>query len=126
MRLLLGSCNYFGANSDRGAASLYSSQLDPLSRIAAVNASLISLYRHFGPNRHGEHPSRPLPGDEARDRQLDIVILQIPGRGLLDEIGVDPSCYEVAYADVPPMMLCFEAQRILRERLGAYDYYRVI
>jgi hypothetical protein len=126
MRILFVICHYFGAKSATDDASIFSSQLDPLARIAAVNASMVSLHRHFGPRRHGVDASARLPEDRTPERRLDIVVLQVPGKGLLDGIGIDPSCYTVEYFDGPPLMLCFEAQRVLRERVGGYDCYAVI
>jgi hypothetical protein len=126
MRILLVLCHYFGRKADSPAAAIFSSQLDPLARIAAVNAAIVSFYRHFGPHRHGiDHLAR-LPEDKTPERKLDVIILQVPGMGLLDSIGIDSSCYTVEYFDGPPLMLCFEAQRILREHLGGYDHYAVI
>jgi hypothetical protein len=126
MRILFVVCHYFGQKWDGQAAAIFSSQLDPLARIAAVNASMVALHRHFGPRRHGSIPFALLSEDRTPERRLDIVVLQVPGKGLLDAIGIDPSCYTVEYFDGPPCMLCFEAQRVLRERLGGYDGYAVI
>ena len=126
MRVLVVTCHYFGQKTDGSTAAIFSSQLDPLARIAAVNASFVALHRHFGPRRHGKDPSTRLPEDRTPERTLDIVVLQVPGKGLLDSIGIDPGCYAIEYFDGPPMMLCFEAQRVLRERVGGYDVYAVI
>jgi hypothetical protein len=126
MRILVVICHYFGQRQDDQAAATFSSQLDPLARIAAVNASIVALHRHFGARRHGIDPTERLPEDRTPERKLDIVVLQVPSKGLLDAIGIDPSCYTVEYFDGPPLMLCFEAQRVLRERLGSYDHYAVI
>jgi hypothetical protein len=126
MRILVVICHYFGQKSHAQAAAIFSSQLDPLARVAAVNASIVALHRHFGPRRHGSNASARLPEDRTPERKLDIVVLQVSGKGLLDAIGIDPSCYTVEYFDGPPLMLCFEAQRVLRERLGHYDRYAVI
>jgi hypothetical protein len=97
-----------------------------LARIAAVNAALIALHRHFGPRRHGHDPTGPLPDDQTPARVLDVVILQAPGQGVLDWVGLDPSLYTVELCNGPPALLAFEAQRVLRERLGGYDYYFVM
>jgi hypothetical protein len=126
MRLLVILCHYYGPKSDGQSAAIYSSQIDPLARIAAVNAAIVALHRHFGPRRYGADPLARLPEDRTPARVLDIIILQVPGRGLLEAIGIDPTCYTVEYFDGPPLMLCFEAQRLLRERLGGYDRYGVI
>jgi len=125
MRILFVICHYFSPKLDGQATAIYSSQLDPLARVAAVNASMVALHRHFGPRRHGRNPFARLPEDRT-ERTLDIVVLQVPGKGLLHAVGIDSSCYAVEYFDGPPLMLCFEAQRVLRERLGGYDYYAVI
>ena len=125
MRILLVLAHFFGRTDEPGSIA-YSSQLDPFSRIAAVNSVVVEFHRHFGPNRRGPDPTARLANDEASKRVLDIVMLQVPGFGLLDRIGIDPSCYSVEPFDGPPMMLAFEAQRVLRDRLGGYDFYGVI
>src|SRR5271169_3442685 len=125
MRLLVVTHHFFAAGDGQGSA-LYASQIDPLARIAAVNAMLVSFHRHFGPRRHGKDHTKRLPGDETPERVLDIVILQVPGKGIIEHVGLDPSLYELEYWDGPAMQLGFETQRVLRERLGNYDYYAVV
>lgn len=125
MRLLVVTHHYFRADTS-GGPKLYASLYDPLARIAAVNAMLVSFHRHFGPRRHGKDPTQRLPGDETAERVLDIVVLQVPGKGIIEQAGLDPSLYKLEVCDVPDMQLGFETQRVLRERLGQYDYYAVV
>lgn len=125
MRLLVVTHHYFEAASD-GRPTIYSSRIDPLARIAAVNAMLVAFHRHFGPRRHGEDPSKRLPGDETPERVLDIVVLQVPGKGIIEHIGLNPKLYTLELWDGPPTQLGFETQRVLRDRLGGYDYYVVV
>jgi hypothetical protein len=54
---------------------------------------------------------------------LDIIVMTVHGANVLKWIGFDPATYSVEYFDGPPMMLPFEAQRIMRERTGQYDLY---
>jgi hypothetical protein len=125
MRLLVVTHHYFEA-ADDGRPSNFSSRVDPLARIAAVNAMLVAFHRHFGPRRHAENPARRLPGDETPERILDIVVLQVRGKGIIEHVGIDPSLYTLEEWDGPPMQLGFETHRVLRDRLGAYDYYAVV
>ena len=123
MRLLLVTHHFFEAG---GGPTFYSSRIDPLARIAAVNAMLVSFHRHFGPRRHGKDPGQRLPGDDTPERVLDIVVLQVAGKGIIEHAGLDPSLYTLEICDVPDMQLGFEAQRVLRDRMGQYDYYAVV
>jgi hypothetical protein len=61
--------------------------------------------------------------DAMKRNTLDIIIMTVRGANLLEYIGIDSSVYRVEYFDGSPVMLAFEAQRIMRERAGAYDFY---
>src|SRR5207237_10657657 len=54
---------------------------------------------------------------------LDIVVVTLRGRNVLDWIGIEPPAIAVEYFDGDPLMLGFEAQRLMRERAGGYDIY---
>ena len=125
MRLLVVTHHFFDADPS-GAPKDFLSRVDPLARIAAVNAMFVSFHRYFGPRRHGPDPKRSLPGDETSERVLDFIFLQVPNKGILEYIGIDPSLYTVELWDGPPMQLGFETQRVLRDRVGGYDYYAVV
>lgn len=124
MRLLVVTHHFFEPAS-AGDPTIYASRIDPIARIAAVNAMIVAFHRHFGPNRHGEDPTARLPGDET-ERVLDIVVLQVPGKGIMEHVGIDPSLYSLELWDGPAMQLGFETQRVIGERVGQYDYYAVV
>jgi len=42
---------------------------------------------------------------------------------VLDRIGLDPALYDVEYIDGPPQHIPFNAQRLMKQRAGAYDFY---
>jgi len=125
MRLLVITPHFYRPHADSSLV-FFCSQIEPLARIAAFNAMVVALHRHFGPRRHGLDPNTRLPDDRTPKRVLDLVVLQIPGCGLLEHVGIDPSCYELELFAGPSEMLIFEAQRVLRDRVGNYDYYAVI
>src|SRR5262245_54649686 len=114
MRVLVVTHHFFEAGGNDGP-TIFMSRLDPLARIAAVNAMLVSFHRHFGPHRHGTDPTQRLPGDKTEERVLDIVVLQVPGKGLIEHTGIDPSTYTLELWDGPAMQLGFETQRVLRD-----------
>lgn len=125
MRLLVVTNHFFEAGGGN-EPTMYVSRIDPLARIAAVNAMLVSFHRHFGPRRHGADAAQRLPDDKTPERVLDIVVLQVPGKGIMEHVGIDPSTYTLELWDGPAMQLGFETQRVLRDRLGHYDYYAVV
>jgi hypothetical protein len=125
MRILVVTHHFFEA-ADSGQPTIYSSRIDPLARIAAINAMIVSFHRYFGPRRHGADPTQRLPEDKTPERVLDIVVLQVPGKGVIEYAGIDPSLYTLELWNGPPMQLGFETQRVLRDRMGGYDYYAVV
>jgi hypothetical protein len=125
MKFLVVVPHYCGAVSGQISGTEYGSQMHVLPRVAALNEMLVALHRNFGPKRYaGPQRSRsPFMKNEAT---LDIVIVTMQGRNVLDLIGIDATEYQVEYFDGDPLMLSFETQRIARERLGAYDLYAMM
>ena len=123
MRLLVTIAHYCKQADDAGNSHKLGSLRAPLSRIAAFNAQLVSLHRYFGPRRLSVVPNDPQGRSASNDDVLDIVVMTAREANLLKWIGIDASAYSVEYFDGPPMMLPFEAQRIMRERAGQYDFY---
>jgi hypothetical protein len=123
MRLLVTIAHYFKQQpaSDWNAGS--GSARGPFAKIAALNAQIVALHRYFGPYRlsinRDHRPSRFAAGQNT----LDIVVITARGANLLEWIGIDPSTYTVVDFEGEPGMLPFEAQRIMRERAGGYDFY---
>lgn len=92
---------------------------DPLPRIAALNETIVCLHRNFGPFR-ATFEGRDI---DVRDNKLDIVIATACDCNVLDRIGLDRSLYDVEYIDDLPQHIPLYAQRLMRARAGAYDFY---
>lgn len=122
MRLFVTIAHYFKQQPSDSWHQALGSGRDPLPRIAALNSEIVALHRYFGPYR-ATLDARLRRHDTSDVNVLDIVIMTARGCNVLESIGVDPSTYSVEYFDGPPLMLAFEAQRIMRERAGSYDLY---
>lgn len=122
MRILVVVAHYFRHREGADLVGGLGSGRAPFAKIAALNAQLVALHRHVGPRRASLDPDDP-QGQGGAAHALDIVIVTRPGANLLDYVGLAPPSFTVEHADVEPMMLAFEAQRIMRERAGAYDLY---
>jgi len=123
MRALVTIAHYFKREADRDWNQVLGSGRAPLAKVAGLNAQIVALNRHFGARRLARDAKRSSWYEGLARDQLDIVVMAVRGADLLDGIGIDPSAYTVDYFDGPPIMLPFEAQRIMRERAGGYDYY---
>jgi len=126
MRILVVIPHYFGPSHPGNNLSAIGSYIEPLGRVAAFNELIVSLHRHFGPNRH-TFAGSPLPADAAGPpRHVDIVVIAMREHNLLSELGLTRGSFEVEFVDGPPPWLAFHAHRLLRDRLGAYDFYCVM
>ncbi len=122
MRILVTIAHYFKQEPGRDLYGALGSGRAPLAKIAALNSEIVALHRYFGPRRVIEN--RTLRAfDTMAPNVLDIVVMTVRGANLLDWIAIDPSIYSIEYFEGAPVMLAFEAQRIMRERAGGYDLY---
>lgn len=124
MRILVTIAHYFKQSG--GGSSWHTglgSASATLPKLAALNAQIIALHRYFGGRRLSFNPDDPQGQSAASADTLDIVVMTKRDANLLEWIGIDPKTYSVDYFDGAPLMLPFEAQRIMRERLGHYDLY---
>jgi hypothetical protein len=122
MRLLVTIAHYFKKDSSAEWHGTLGSGRAPVARIAALNAEIVSLHRYFGPHR-AAIDDKLRAFDKAERNTIDIVVITVRGCHVLDQIGIDPKTYTINHFDGPPLMLPFEAQRIMRERVGGYDLY---
>lgn len=123
MRALVVIAHYFKSSDEADSYRALGSAQAPLAKIAALNAQIVALHRYFGPRRGSINPQDAQGQAGGSGNVLDIVILTVRGYNLLDSIGIEPSVYTIEYFDGPPLMLPFEAQRVMRERAGNYDVY---
>ena len=123
MRLFVVIPHYVGAGDPANSSPVIGAYLEPLARIAALSETIASLHRNFGPNRNtfGGHA---VLGDGTNT--IDILVVTMRDRNVLDEIGVDPCIYSVEYVEGPPTDIPFHAQRLMKERVGRYDFYCLI
>jgi len=123
MRVLVTIAHYFKADNSPEWQHGLGSGRAPLAKIAALNAQIVALHRYFGPRRLSRNPEEPQARAVISRNTIDIVIMTKRDAHLLEWIGINPSLYHVDYFDGDPLMLAFEAQRIMRERFGKYDLY---
>ncbi len=125
MRVFVAIAHYFNNDEERQAIR----NLDmgsgrwPLPRIAALNAEIVALHRYFGPNAFSINPNEAAQFTSRSSDVLDIVIVTVRGKNVLEWIGIEPPTVTIEYFDGDPLMLGFEAQRLMRERAGGYDIY---
>ena len=98
---------------------------DPGPRVAALAACLRSLRLTFAP-RAGvlDHAARLARRVEPADPvAVDVVVCTAGGHHLLDRLPADagPWAHHATAADPP--LLGYECHAVLRDRLGAYDFY---
>ncbi len=122
MRLLVTIAHYFKETPVGDWYDTLGSGRAPLAKIAALNSEIVALHRYFGPRRLVADVNLQA-SDTMETHTVDIVIMTVRGANIIESIGIDPSTYRVEYFEGPPMMLAFEAQRIMRERAGEYDLY---
>jgi len=123
MRILVVVPHYYGRSHPGNNSLTIGSYIEPLGRIAALNALIVGLHRHFGRWGHTANGTPILAQTQLPQHRLDIVIITKCGHGVLDELGLAPETFAVEYVDCEPPWLGFQTQRIFRERLGEYDFY---
>jgi hypothetical protein len=122
MRILVVIPHYYGPPDPNGRSPIIASHIEPLARIAALNETIVCLHRNFGPIRHV--PDGPgVSAAASRNGTVDIVVVAIRDRHVLPSIGFGPDVCAVEYVEGPPARLSFQVQRILKQRLGGYDFY---
>lgn len=122
MRILVIIPHYFGPRDPASGHYILGSYTEPLARIAALNETIVCLHRNFGPYRTDYH-GRDIGVDGEAPAVLDIVVLAMRERHLLADIGIAPELYQVEFVEGAPSHIPFHAQRLMRDRAGAYDFY---
>ncbi|MDF2797488.1 MAG: hypothetical protein K0R85_232 [Devosia sp.] len=116
MRLLFVIPHYY-----RAREGLYGSERpDPQPRMQALSATLLSLHQTFGAfqttlGHRGERANGGLA------TALDIVVCTTAEDHVLNAVAPDLYQHEVCTAH--PRLLGYECHRVMRDRLGRYDYY---
>ena len=129
MRVLFTIAHYFdpeGVAVRQGVAQRYGSlRGDPRPRLAALASCLAALRQVFGERQCLIDIARrtTVPANAALGPSVDVVICTTRGHHLLDRLPLDPADFEHRATGADPWLLGFECRTVLRDRLGAYDYY---
>jgi hypothetical protein len=125
MRLLFTLPHYASsrqekASDGRGHGSLTA---DHMARVEAMTACLTSLRQLFSPAPCVlDHAQKiALPGTPTLPYHLDVVVCTTGDCHLLDQLPA--GTFQQRATKVAPELLGFACHDVLRERLGAYDYY---
>ncbi|MFM6399959.1 calcium-binding protein, partial [Planktothrix sp.] len=98
---------------------------NPQPRLTALSQSLTTLHQVFSKCQSiiNIHQRFAVPVNQPLANNLDIVICTTQDCHLLDQLPVPDHFYQHYPTQAEPMLLGFECQAVLRERLGEYDYY---
>lgn len=126
MRLLFAIPHHFDPEPDKGRAGRHGSlRRDPGPRLAALTSCIASLHQHFGARQCVlDIASRTaLPASQDLSAEVDVLVCTTRGRHLLDGLPLPKNLWQHHAADAEPLLLGFECQAALAERLGIYDWY---
>jgi hypothetical protein len=122
VRLLFAIPHFFR----RDGALVHGSRTDaPRERTTALTTCLASLHQVFGSSQRIIDWSRGVAvrANSGRENNVDVVVCTTRGHHLLNRLRLPRGSYEHRATRAEPMLLGFECQAVLRERLGSYDFY---
>jgi hypothetical protein len=125
MRLLFTIPHYVSRRKEEGSdgRSHGSLMADHVARVQATTACLTGLRQLFAPTPclldHSQRIARPIL--TAWPDHIDVVICTTRDCHVLDQLPA--RTFEHRATAVEPALLGFACHDVLRERLGAYDYY---
>lgn len=122
MRLLFTIPHYYRCE-ERGRHS--STRSHSRERVRALAATLTALHQLFGKRQSVlNHEQRVLvPANEPQAHDIDIVVCTIGDNHVLEHLPFPRGFFEHQACTAEPLFLGFECQAVLRDRLGAYDYF---
>ncbi len=94
-------------------------------RVEALAACIRALHELFGKRQVMMEPTRLIarPVNQLTSGAIDVVICTTRNCHVLEQLTVPPSQFTHHATHVEPMLLGFECQAVLRDRLGDYEYY---
>lgn len=122
MRILFTISHFFQPSD----GSRYGSQgKDPQPRIQALTACVGALHKLFGKSQASFDIAQGVakPANQSQVHNIDIVICTTKNQHLLEQISLPSDLYKHYRTNAEPMLLGFECQALLRDCLGAYDYF---
>lgn len=124
MRILVAMPHFFGelaadtTNKSRQTTAR-------AERVQALATAITSLHQTFGSAIYGLDHARRTAWQAAPDQPhaFDLVICTVGKAHLLGEIGTLQPLYRHHNVVANPVMLGFEAHKLMRDAKGNYDYY---
>lgn len=98
---------------------------DSTARVRALTDCIAAIHQQFGGAQfsldHGQR--KGLPANEALRHTVDIVVCTVKDMHLLGELPLPAGAYHHQLTEADPTLLGYECHAVLKERLGAYDFY---
>jgi hypothetical protein len=127
MRILFTIAHYFTPSGRRASDGRPHGSLGkkPEPRVEALSACIRSLHENFGSRQVMMEPTRLVarPVNQWTAGSIDVVICTTRNCHVLDRLPIPANHFTHHGTDAEPMLLGFECQRVLRDRLGGYDYF---
>jgi hypothetical protein len=126
MRILFTIPHYVHCGETSADGRIYGAMAaDGEPRRRALLACLTALHQQFGAPACWIHHARRTAEAVAppAPHRLEIVICTTGGWHLLERLDVAPRYYTHRATDAQPQFLGFTCHRVLRDRLGDFDYY---
>ncbi|MGL5808172.1 MAG: calcium-binding protein [Xenococcaceae cyanobacterium] len=122
MRILLTIAHFFDSNADGRHAS---ERKNPKPRLIALTTSIAALHQLFGKSQRviDHHRHLALSANQDRTSEIDLIVCTTKNYHLLDLLPLPKHFYQHHSTKAEPLLLGFECQAVMRDRLGKYDYY---
>lgn len=122
MRILATIPHFYKAD---GGGKHGSQQRDPRPRLLAIAQCITALHQLFGTSQRfiQIHQRQAIPANTDPESSIDIVVCTTGNQHLLNDLPIATTLYTHYSTQAEPMMLGFECQAVLRDRLAEYDYY---
>ncbi len=127
VRILVAIPHYysFSPENQAGGSEHSSSTSEPQIRKACLQKVITSLHHPFNrPQCMIDIAAKTTsPVNKSINSDLEIVICTTGGSHLLNQLDLHENYYEQIETDAEPFYLGYECHRVLRERLGGYEFY---
>jgi hypothetical protein len=122
MKILFAIAHYFHPQPEGAHGS---EMADPKPRLVALSECIAALHQVFGESQFALHFARrgTVPANQGQAAKIEVVVCTTAGRHLLDRLLVPPSLFTHVPTPAQPLLLGYECQAVLRDRLGHFDYY---
>jgi len=123
LKILATIAHFFDAGGDGYYGS---TSPDPAPRLAALGQTIAAFHQHFGKSQVkvlNRKMRIMVPANAGESHDIDVVVCTTRGKHLIGDLNLRDGFFEHRETQAEPLMLGFECQAVLRERLGGYDFY---